>query len=455
MLAERAEACQCTARRPSGGLATLTGLADDVRLDSSLRKDGSASVGRKRPWRPEDELFDWFTVSYKSLYISVAVAVALAAGGGLHYYLTHATAAPAVPARPPQHATFSWLEGRVTVKAAGAADWVAATTRLLLKKNDVVRTAVASMAEITFFDGTVVHLRADSLITLEETSPDAGSPARLGVAWHISSGEVRVETGERAGSSGAVVSTPTSRGTLRRGSAAGIRVAPTGASDIRVFHGGADVVSRAGQHVPLSGAQGVRVAASGEAGPRVSLPPAPTIVTSREVTVAVPGPAGSLKLDWTPVGEAASYHFVLDLSTHFNWPLVDRRGVKDPSIELRGLDAGRYYWRVAAVADDLEGDFSEYGRLVVAPPASGPPASPPPLVLEAVDLRGTILHVRGRTEPGALVTLSGQPAEVGSDGGFDEFLTLDTAGPHDVIVRATGIDGGVAEERRTVVVTGF
>ena len=64
---------------------------------------------------------------------------------------------------------------------------------MVLRKSDLVRTGPGAAAEITFFDGTVVHVRPDSLITIEETSEDPNTKRRR-VAWHISSGEVNFQT---------------------------------------------------------------------------------------------------------------------------------------------------------------------------------------------------------------------------------------------------------------------
>jgi hypothetical protein len=77
---------------------------------------------------------------------------------------------------------------------------------------------------------------------------------------------------------------------------------------------------------------------------------------------------------------------------------------------------------------------------------------PPPLLIESVDVRTNILQVKGRTEPGASVTVNGQPVDVQADGSFNEFITLDKPGAQVVLIRATGLQGGVAEVRRRVVV---
>jgi hypothetical protein len=411
---------------------------------------------RRGSWQPEDDDLEWFTISYKSIYTALAIVSSLVVCGGLYRYWTHARQTEPSQETSPRHAYFTWIEGRVGVKVAGESEWTAATAKTALKANDLVRTAVASIAEISFFDGTVLHMRPDSLITLEEAEPEANSKERR-VAWHVSSGEVVVETGERRGGGpAAVVSTPSSRGTLPGGSAAVIRVARSGASDIRVFEGTADVLTHLGQQLSVGPAERLKVNAAGTAGRKKQLPPPPELDAARELTARpAAGSGASFELSWKPVARAVSYHLVLDQNAHFNWPLVDRRGVKGTSVELRGLDSGYYYWRVATVAaDDREGAFSAFGRLVVAPAGAGPAASPPPLFLEVLELRDAILHARGRTEPGAVVTVDTRTAEVRPDGSFDEFVTLDAAGPYEVIVRARGIDGGIAETRRTVIVSG-
>jgi hypothetical protein len=72
--------------------------------------------------------------------------------------------------------------------------------------------------------------------------------------------------------------------------------------------------------------------------------------------------------------------------------------------------------------------------------------------VEPLDVRMNIVQVKGRTEPGATVTVNGQRVDVASDGVFNEFISLEKAGRQTVVIRATGINGGVREERRPVVV---
>jgi hypothetical protein len=160
-------------------------------------------------------------------------------------------------------------------------------------------------------------------------------------------------------------------------------------------------------------------------------------------------------LAWKAVAGATTYHVMVDYSPYFNRPLVDRKGHGDPSVELRGLDLGKYYWRVAgADKDQNEGIFSDFARFTVTRPtgAASGTGPPPPLAIESLDLRQNLLQVKGRTEPGASVTINGQRVDVQGDGSFNEFITLPTAGKQLVSIRSTGINGGVNEQKRPVVV---
>lgn len=414
---------------------------------------------RKHP-RSSDDLLDWFTVSYRSIFLVIALVLVAAGVVGYRYY-THNVPTPPVDDKPVAGgvttARFRTIEGSVKVKPVGTFEWVSADTGTVLRKSDLVRTSAGSAAEIAFFDGTIVHVRPDSLITIEETSVDPSTNQRK-VAWHISSGEVNFQTVRRnAAGSAAEISTPSVRTSAGEQTEGGIRVAQSGDSDVRIWRGSGEIETRTGERMSLGPAEAVKVDAAGKAAPKQVLPAVPTLLAPQhqtEITYPDPTRATTL-LIWKAVPGAASYHVMLDYSAYFNRPIVDRGGISDSSVQLRGLDTGKYYWRVAAVdKSGVEGAFSEFARFTVVrrggPGASGGP--PPPLVIQELELRTNILQVKGRTEPGATVTVNGQRVDVQGDGSFNEFITLDKPGRQLVVVRAIGLAGGVNEQRRPVVV---
>ena len=414
----------------------------------------------KKNHRAEDDLLDWFTISYRTIYIAVGVLLALGGALAYHFYFREKPAPVVEETAPTAVATarFTTLEGSVKVKPVGTFEWVNADRSMALKKSDLVRTGPGAAAEITFFDQTVVHVRPDSLITIEETSEDPSTKARK-VAWHISSGEVNFQTVRKnVPGSETEVSTPTARGTVGELSNGGVRVADTGDSDFRLFSGTGRVETKSGQSYDLGSSEGVNIDASGKAGPKVVLPSMPILLApphQAEITYPNPNIATTL-LAWKPVEGATGYHVMVDYSAYFNRPLVDRKGLRDSSVELRGLDVGKYYWRVSAIdKNGEEGSFSAFARFTVSSASSGPRGDgpPPPLVIESIDTRQNILQVKGRTEPGATVTVKDQRVEVDGDGSFNDYITLEKPGRQMIVIRATGLNGGVNERKQPVVVS--
>ena len=406
-------------------------------------------------------MVDWFTVSYRSIFIAILVVVLVGGGVGYHFWTRNAPATTPTDVTPATVTTarFTTLEGNVKVKTVGTFEWVNADRSMVLRKSDLVRTGAGAAAEITFFDGTTLHVRPDSLITIEESSEDPRTKQRR-VAAHISSGEVQFNA-PRSTAQGAEreFSTPTLRTTTREAAQGGVSVQESGESNVKLYTGTATVATKTGDTVQLAANTQLKVDAAGKAEPVHNLPPVPALLAPQhqtEITYQDPARATTL-LVWKPVPGTAAYHVMLDYNAYFNRPLVDRTGIMEPSVEVRGLDVGKYYWRVAAVdKDGVEGNFSDFARFTVSRPQGGARGTgdPPPIVIESLDVRQNILQVRGRTEPGATLTVNGQRVDVASDGAFNEFIQLpaERPGRQVVVFRAVGINGGVAETKRPVMV---
>src|SRR5438477_7780182 len=279
-----------------------------------------AAPDRRRP-KGQDDLVDWFTVSYRSIYIAVGLVALLAVGVGYYYY-TRNFAAPTLPIAPPSTLT-------------------------------------------------------------------------------------------------------TARTTTHEAAAGGVAVQESGESSVKLYQGTAKVETKTGQTVQLEANTQIKVDAAGKAAPAQNLPPVPVLLAPQhqaEITYQDPSRATTLLL-WKPVPGATGYHVMLDYSAYFNRPLVDRSGIKDASQEIRGLDAGKYYWRVAAVdKEGVEGSFSDFARFTVSRPQGGGRGSgdPPLLAIDSLEVRQSILQVRGRTEAGATVTVNGhraRPRPAGLRGG--------------------------------------
>jgi len=407
--------------------------------------------------KTDTDILDWFTISYRNIYIVAGIVVALILGGGYYLFFKgqQTEAPPAEETEAPPTARLTSIEGNVRVKAQGTFEWVAATTAVALRQGDLVRTSPGATAEMTFVDGTTVLVRPDSLLTVEATGHTPGPRRRI--ALKVSSGRVHYSKSSVTGS--AEVSTPTVKLTQAGPGKGGLSVADSGETDVRIFEGDSAMMETSdGRSFNLGAREAVRVDSTGRAGPRRELPSVPTLRTPpHEAEIAYKDPSETLTmLAWGDVPQAVGYRIQVDYNAHFNRPLIDNK-VNGTSATAKGLAAGRYYWRVAAVAQGGEGSFADYSRFTIVSSAGKTPdgAPPPPLAIESLDVRTNILQVKGRTEPGAAVTVNGQRIDVGADGAFNEFVTLNTAGEQVVLIRAVGLNGGVAERKRTVVVAAF
>lgn len=416
-------------------------------------------MASERKPRSSDDLVDWFTITYKTIYTAIAIVVAIAGGTAYYYYSRNAPPPPPptdAPVAAQATAHFTAIEGTVKVKAVGTFEWVSADASTPLRKSDLVRTGPGSAAEIRFCDGTNVAVRADSLINIEETSCNAATKKHR-VAFAISGGEVRYQVAKPGAGGGTTeISTPTVRTVAVDEGAGAILVKDDGQSDVKVFQGRLEATTKSGDTVELDANEAVSVDAGGKAGPEMRLPAAPVLVSpphQAELSYANPTRETTL-LAWKSVPGTTLYHVQLDYSPYFNKPLVDST-VRDNSVELRGLELGKYWWRVAAQdAAKVEGNFSEYARFTVGKPSGpvGGDGPPPPLTIETMDVRTNILQIKGRTEPGATLTVNGQRVDVQADGTFNEFIQLVKPGRQLVVVKAVGINGGVNEQRRPIVV---
>jgi hypothetical protein len=109
--------------------------------------------------------------------------------------------------------------------------------------------------------------------------------------------------------------------------------------------------------------------------------------------------------------------------------------------------------RVAGLtADGVQGKFSAAQAFKVDRVARPVVATPPPLlVIEAFEARSNVIRLVGKTEPGARLTVNGDPVTVQPDGSFREFVTLARKqGEQRVVIRSTSPAGGIAEETRTL-----
>jgi hypothetical protein len=376
---------------------------------------------------------------------AIGLLVALSAVGAYVYFFV-LTPPPPPAAERKVAARFTAVEGSVRVKVAGAGAWTAGKVGQELRTGDIVQTDLKAGAAIAFVSGNRVTVRPDTVVLISDVD---AAVAEQATAWHVQSGEVNFELKQRT-----EIVTSTTRTKTSADASGSINVSGEGATGVKIFRGSAEVSTKGGQTVVLANNEAVVVDKKGEAGPKIELPPPPTLTgpaALAELPYARP-PQPSVHLTWSSVGGAARYQVAMDYNVVQAELLLsaafEPAEVSATAHEMSGLDPGKYFWRVAGVtAEGLEGEFSPVSIFAVMPI---PPASTAPrLSAQAADLE-TVIEVSGQTDPRARLTVDGHPTKVLPDGRFAEHFRK--TGRSVIVVRAEGPDGQFTEE--TLPVTG-
>ena len=378
----------------------------------------------------------------KDPFTAGGILLALIGVGAYYFYFVLRAPVPGAG----ELARFSAIEGDVKVKPIGKEAWNPATTAVKLYTGDVIQTSPRAGAEITFVaTNNVVRIRPDSVVLM-------GDPAGASkTAWKVESGKVNFEVQQQT-----EISTPNVRTVAMVGAEGNIDITEGGDTGIRIFKGTAQVQTSQGDRLTLKENEGLKVDKAGRAGRTLALPGAPQTVAppaQAQLPYAKP-PGATTNLTWNSVPGVETYRVAMDYNvtqaTLLLSAALDVPGLKDTNHELRGLDPGKYFWRVAGVnKEGFEGAYSRVSSFAVVKPveavATPTPEEGPALSMDPVAVLDAVVQVRGRTKPGTAVTVDGLPVKVQSDGSFNEFVKRSAR--TEVVVTATGPDGTVTEQK--------
>ncbi len=366
--------------------------------------------------------------------------VALLALAAYWYFFVHRP----TPQLGDEVARLTALRDPVRRKPVAEETWAQARLADRLHVGDIVQTEASGAAEISFDSGNVVRVRPASVVHIGGTAESSTA------AWRVQTGHINFSVGDQL----TEIVTPTARTTAESNSFGDIDVNEAGATGVKVFGGRASVETAQEQRITLLANEAVQVDAAGNAGEKLVLPPPPTLVAPPS-RARIPKDAVA-RLSWTPSPGGTSYRLAIDYNvTQANLLLsaaLDAPGLTDTAHELRGLETGRYFWRVAAVsAEGLEGAFSRTSIFAIVPPEPRPLASASParprLVLDSVEeVAPGVVLVAGRADARAAVTLNGVAVRVAADGSFSEYLQSGDA--RELVVRATVPGGAFSEQSR-------
>jgi hypothetical protein len=257
------------------------------------------------------------------------------------------------------------------------------------------------------------------------------------------SGAVNIYTA----ASSSTVSTEAATTSIDRESRVAVDVEPGEKTEITTFRGKA-TVSNGTDTIVL--AERERIAAgvkTHQFSPKTSILETPELQVPPDNRVYDLKSADAIDLKWSPVTKAARYRIQISRSRLFvpdatDVDLDDRTAT---SARVKVSREGSYFWRVAAI--DGLGKASGWSpsrhfKMSVEPISNAANrGSAPRLTVSAPQQMGNLFLIFGKTDPGCVVTVNSEPADVEQDGSFKKTITLSREGSAVIVVKSVDASG--------------
>ncbi|HEU5361372.1 MAG TPA: hypothetical protein VFU42_09490, partial [Candidatus Deferrimicrobiaceae bacterium] len=218
-----------------------------------------------------------------------------------------------------------------------------------------------------------------------------------------------------------------------------ITVNPDRTTTLAMYRGGADVEAK-GRTFRLDANTATTILESGVASEPVALPPPPVLSSpANDAVFYYRSLPPQVSLAWNALEGTDAYRIVLARDREFR-DIVSREDPVRLSFVHGNLKEGTYYWRVSGKKKWAEGPPSKTGQFRVVKDTV-----PPDLRVEAVGgsdgkERGLL---KGVSEPGAAVFVSGNRIPVAESGAFECDVTL-ARGVNQIVVEAVDPAGNVS-----------
>jgi hypothetical protein len=331
------------------------------------------------------------------------------------------------------------VEGEVSVQTAGHSAFEQARQRQSLFDGDFIKTGRTGSAEIMFSDGTLYTIRPASLFEVRRpASAEAG-----GSQIKMVSGTVNVYTA----ASSSTVSTDAATTSIDRESRVAVDVEKGEKTDVTTFRGKA-TVSNGKETVVLADRERITAGARvRQLSAKAVVPESPGLVLPTDNRVYDLKTSDEVELKWSPVTRASRYRIQVSRSRLFapDATDVDLDNRTATGARVKVTREGSYFWRVAAIDNSGHpSDWSAVRRFKMGvEPASvgGPRGSPPRLTVSPPQQMGNLFLIFGKTDPGVVVTINAEPADVARDGSFKKTVTVNREGSAILVVKAVDAEG--------------
>ncbi len=347
------------------------------------------------------------------------------------------------------------VAGKVELQRVGTTAWEPLGRGAALHEGDFIKTGASGTTEVMAANGTLYRIRPETLFEVHRSGSSADGERVSGAKAVV--GNVELDTGEGG------------RSTLTT-DAARVDIAPSSAvsvdtdaerTGVSTFRGRAQLSTSAGRSVTLG--EHERAEASKQRGTiseKKRLPDPPALLEPEDNAVFEIG-RKDVTIRWSPVKDATGYQVQVARSRLFVPDSLFGSTAECPRTKTAAripvTEAGLYFWRIQSVRRDPRELLSGWSvprrfKLVSQNAAAERTGVPPELVVNRPQVIGNTVIVSGKTEPGATVTVAGEPADVDSTGVFRKVISVGGEGLRVITIRAINSVGLDTVKKESVLV---
>jgi hypothetical protein len=398
-------------------------------------------------------MFDWWVVSKRSIYLGIALIIALILASGAALYVWkfgNPLKNVGTELRSSAGARFISFEGDVRVIRAATRQSLTVNSDTELYPGDTVQTQANGRARIGMADGSMLLVRPNSIIIVRDNAT-ANDGKRGNVHVVVDSGQMFVRTEQQPEGTNNVVETPKTKNKLGQQTGASFGVNPEGTEEIRVNVGAVETTNHQGETTTLKGGEYVSVNPSGTVSRPQKLLDVPIPSEPRDLDKVFVGGNGSanIALRWLRPQTGSPTYYRVEVATSpcfvADGKVIERDQLAATEFNASDLRPGVYFWRVRATAQSGQtSDWSDPKKFVVA--TRGNASQVPVTNLVAELLGGNIYLIRGRAEPGTTIRAGGRESLVATD---KEFRIQITAPPGlgEITIEAMDVQGNSSNYR--------
>ncbi len=353
---------------------------------------------------------------------------------------------------------FYRVEGDVKVKRVRELIWIDADQGMSLSAGDQIKTSSRASAQIIYFNGTITTIKPGSLLEIKDLYDNPATRVQH-VKERLREGRISASTQE-PGAAGSYHEVSTENTVATSEARSDFEVGydkDREKTEVEVHTGRATLSAGNAPPVALTTAQRVNVDRQARLSAVAPLAPAPQLVSPVDQKIFLQRESQSprVELVWEPADGAVGYHLQISSQPLFSQPIADMSQLRSTAATLPDVGEGGYYWRVAAL--HLDGSESPYSlprkfKVVSGRVAQAGDSTPPNMSIDNFLVFASQVIVRGRTEPGALLTVGGQRVDVYDDGSFTTVVPLKHEGVNHVMFVVQDMAGNENRMERTAIV---